>query len=243
MTYYGACSIRSENHNSGLEELLNPTEHDAPIQQKKDIVGTRVNYLMTHVDDHGYSSCVAALFLVRTGALVSTTVFSLFGFAKTVPHLFILCSFEGCAAMWDSASTVLLSTLADRKFLADKITEKCMIESASDQNDRSYTDAHKATMKDIPSNQGSVMGLRALLQTIMACVGPFIFTVNHSEYFVVIVAQHMTLLIKNVHCRHIQCCHSCRKFILLQLTGFRYLFLVRIILTAEVSNSYIQLIA
>ena len=63
--------------------------------------------------EKGYETCLASLWILRGGVAISVASFGCFGLATTTPILFVLCSVEGLAAVWDSACAVLLTTLAD----------------------------------------------------------------------------------------------------------------------------------
>ena len=93
----------------------------------------------------------SSIYIVRLGATLSMLVFASFGLATTTPLLFFFCGVEGFAAVWDSACSILFSSLSE------------------------VEDGGNVEMAAATSNQGSMLGLRALLQTSMACVGPFVF--------------------------------------------------------------------
>jgi hypothetical protein len=90
----------------------------------------------------------AALWCVRIGATISMVVFGCFGLANDPTALFVLCSIEGFASIWDAGASVLFS------FMAERAATGVVVDG---------------------SNQGAFMGLRALLQTAMAVFGPLVF--------------------------------------------------------------------
>lgn len=90
----------------------------------------------------------AALWCVRIGATISMIVFGCFGLANDTAALFVLCSIEGFASIWDAGASVLFS------FMAERAATGVVVDG---------------------SNQGAFMGLRALLQTAMAVFGPLVF--------------------------------------------------------------------
>jgi MFS family permease len=112
----------------------------------------------------------ASIYVVRLGATLSMVVFALFGLATTTPILFLLCSIEGLAAMWDSACSILFSSLGSDA--VDAVHTRIDGYDGVDGNDDDAT---------VALNQGSMMGLRALLQTSMACLGPFVFNWVYTE--------------------------------------------------------------
>ena len=114
-----------------------------------------------------FATCNVSLWILRYGTAISATVFGCFGLAVNTPILFVLCSIEGLAAVWDAACTVLLSTLVDRHAIRRQHAQDLL------EDERQSSRTH-----NVESDQGSVLGLRALLQTSMACIGQFIFSVR-----------------------------------------------------------------
>lgn len=110
---------------------------------------------------------LGCLWLIRAGALLSAVIFSLFGLANSTPVLFVFCSVEGFASIWDPAAAIALSSLADCNQLR---RQQCRTSSGSPDQDGDP----EGTL-ETDSDQGSMLGLRAFLQLLMACVAPLVF--------------------------------------------------------------------
>jgi hypothetical protein len=97
------------------------------------------------------STCIVSVWFIRAGGALSTVVFGLFGLATSTTLLFVFCSVEGLAAVWDAAAVVALSSLGER------------------------SRQRQGKPPGGASDQGTMLGLRGALQLSMAVVGPLLF--------------------------------------------------------------------
>lgn len=167
------CCQARESQTAHLEaELLEPTGSRNCVSKADALV------LATSLE-----TSMASLWILRAGTVISVTVFACFGLATSTPILFVLCGVEGLAAVWDAACAVLFSTLVDAAAIRRKIAQSTPPNASGagglDRNNEIYSQTQIEEVQNESTDQGAVLGLRALLQTTMACVGPFVFTVRH----------------------------------------------------------------